>query len=65
MAIELPRPTSMLSNEMLLMETLVAVTAPPPEIESVPIPETPTERLPLLLQVEPPPSTLTVPVEPV
>ena len=60
----LPRPTSTAKSDVLLIETLVAVTAPPPVIESTPLPAPPTERLPLLVQVEPAPSTVTAPFEP-
>ena len=42
---KLPRPTSMAKSDPLPSVTLVAVTVPPPVIESVPPPVEPTERL--------------------
>ena len=44
---------------------MLLLTVPPFRIVSVPVPELPTERSPELVEDEPTPSTVTVPVEPV
>jgi hypothetical protein len=54
----------MAKSDVLPTETLVAVTLPPPVIVSVAVPLDPTERLPLLVHVEPAPSTIAMPLEP-
>src|SRR5438132_1533489 len=46
------------------MDVVEAATPPPLRMVSVPLPEAPTARAPLLVQVEPAPSTVTAPIEP-
>ncbi len=51
--------------KLLPMVPFVLLTAPPLVMVSVPVLASPTSRLPLLVQVEPAPSTVAVPLVPI